>query len=161
MNQNVVALVQSSWAKVLPIAGTAGNLFYANLFEADPTLRRLFKGNMEQQAGKLMHMINAAVRKLDDPATLIPILQQLGTRHTGYGVVPSHYATVGAALLKTLEQGLGPAFTPEVKSAWSTVYGFIANVMMKQSAAETASETAQASLPERRSIPRAHSVAAV
>ena len=113
------------------------------------------------QAGKLMHMINAAVRKLDDPATLIPILQQLGTRHTGYGVVPSHYATVGAALLKTLEQGLGPAFTPEVKSAWSTVYGFIANVMMKQSAAETASETAQASLPERRSIPRAHSVAAV
>lgn len=46
-----------------------------------------------------------------------------------YGVQPQHYDTVGAALLLTLEQGLGAAFTPEVKQAWATVYGVLASTM--------------------------------
>jgi len=131
MDPHTVSLVQDSWAKVLPISETAGKLFYTNLFEADPRLKALFKGNIDQQAVKLMQMINAAVGKLDDPGTLIPILQQLGKRHVDYGVKPEHYGTVGAALLKTLEQGLGPAFTPEIWSAWSTVYGVMTEVMTK------------------------------
>jgi hemoglobin-like flavoprotein len=131
MEQSTVALVQESWAKVLPIADTAGKLFYTNLFEADPSLKALFKGDVDQQAAKLMDMINAAVGKLDKPDLLVPILEQLGRRHVGYGVIPSHYDTVGASLLKTLEQGLGPTFTPEVKAAWTSVYGVMVGVMTK------------------------------
>lgn len=129
MEQRTVILVQKSWIKVLPIAAVAGKLFYKNLFEADPSLRNLFKGDIDEQAAKLMQMINAAVGKLDDLDTLVPILKQLGTRHVGYGVVSAQYQTVGAALLKTLEQGLGDAFTPEVKNAWASVYGVMAGVM--------------------------------
>ena len=134
MEQQTVALVQESWAKVVPISATAGSLFYANLFEADPGLKALFKGDMSAQATKLMQMISAAVGKLNDLETLVPILQQLGKRHVGYGVVPEHYAVVGASLLKTLEQGLGPAFTPATKEAWISVYGVMTKVMTEAAA---------------------------
>lgn len=131
MDQETIRLVQDSWAQVVPISGTAGGLFYANLFEADPSLRPLFKGDMEQQADKLMQMIAAAVSKLDQLDVLVPILKQLGQRHAGYGVTEAHYSIVGAALLKTLDQGLGKAFTAPVKQAWTTVYGVMADVMSK------------------------------
>jgi len=132
MEQQTINLVQESWAKVLPISAAAGALFYTNLFEADPSLRALFRGDMEQQAAKLMQMINAAVGKLNDLGLLVPVLQQLGRRHATYGVLPAHYDTVGACLLKTLEQGLGPAFTPETREAWASVYGVMASVMIAE-----------------------------
>lgn len=130
MDKHTVTLVQSTWQQVAAIAPQAAALFYQNLFEADPNLQPLFKGNMEEQGKKLMQMIGAAVGKLDALDQLVPILQNLAKRHVDYGVQASHYATVGAALLKTLEQGLGGAFTAEVKAAWSTVYGIMADVMI-------------------------------
>lgn len=129
MTPHTIALVQGSWAKVQPIAPQAAELFYKNLFEADPLLQQLFKVDMPEQGRKLMQMIGAAVGKLTDLPTLVPILQTLGKRHVGYGVRDSDYAVVGAALLKTLEQGLGPAFTPEVRAAWTEVYGVMHQVM--------------------------------
>jgi len=127
--------VQSTWKQVSAIAPQAAALFYTNLFEADPSLKALFKGDMEEQGKRLMQMIGAAVGKLTDLDSLVPVLQSLGERHVGYGVQASHYATVGGALLKTLEQGLGAAFTPAVKAAWTEVYGVMADVMIKASAA--------------------------
>lgn len=136
MQAQTIPRVQASWAQVAPIAPQAAALFYSNLFEADPSLKPLFKGDMAQQGQKLMQMIGAAVNKLGDLGVLVPILQSLGRRHVDYGVQPSHYDTVGAALLKTLAQGLGPAFTPEVKAAWTEVYGVMADVMIKAAQAE-------------------------
>ena len=135
MKPQTIQLVQDSWKQVLPIAPQAADLFYKNLFAADPSLQRLFKGDMAQQGKKLMQMIGAAVGKLNDLDALIPILKGLGKRHAGYGVKDAHYATVGAALLLTLSQGLGNAFTPAVKAAWTEVYGVMAQVM--QGAAKT------------------------
>ncbi|MGL5047067.1 MAG: globin family protein [Shewanella sp.] len=135
MNQNTVLLVQESWKKVATIAPQAAELFYQNLFTADPSLKSLFKGDMTEQGKKLMQMIGAAVGKLNDLETLIPILQNLAVRHDGYGVKKEHYQTVGGALLKTLGQGLGEDFTPEVKDAWASVYGTMAEVMITASKA--------------------------
>ena len=131
MDQQTITLVQASWKHVAPIAPQAAALFYSNLFEADPTLKPLFKGDMEQQGAKLMQMITAAVNKLNDLDGLIPVLQTLSKRHVDYGVQPAHYDTVGAALLKTLGQGLGDGFTDEVKGAWTTVYQTMSGVMIK------------------------------
>jgi methyl-accepting chemotaxis protein len=132
-----ISLVQHSFSQVAPIAEAAAEMFYRRLFELDPTLSRLFKGDMKQQGQKLMQMIGAAVRGLDDLARLVPVVQQLGVRHNGYGVRPEHYDTVGAALLWTLQQGLGAAFTPEVRAAWTAVYGVLAGTM-KDAAARSA-----------------------
>jgi hemoglobin-like flavoprotein len=117
VNQETIKTVQDSWGKVTPIAPQAAALFYKNLFEADPALQGLFKGNMKEQGDKLMQMIGIAVSKLDELGALVPALQGLARRHAGYGVQEAHYQTVGASLLKTLEQGLGADFTLEVKSA--------------------------------------------
>jgi len=129
MNTDTITLVRQSWAKVVPIAPQAAALFYQNLFAAEPALRPLFKGDITEQGHKLTQMLGAAVSKLDDVDTLVPILQSLAKRHVGYGVKQAHYDTVGAALLKTLEQGLGDDFTPPVREAWAAVYGLVADVM--------------------------------
>ena len=131
MNPQQIDLVRSSFALVQPIAPQAAALFYDNLFEADPALRPLFKGDMAQQGERLMSMIGAAVGMLDRPATLIPVLRKMGARHAGYGVKDAHYGTVGAALLKMLEQGLGDAFTADAREAWTVLYGVIASTMQE------------------------------
>lgn len=129
MTPHTITLVQHSWAQVLPIAPQAAALFYGNLFKLDPTLQPLFKGDMAAQGQRLMQMIGAAVRQLDDVGALLPVLQGLGRRHAGYGVKTGHYATVGAALLQTLAQGLGSGFSADVEAAWTEVYGVIAGAM--------------------------------
>jgi hemoglobin-like flavoprotein len=127
-------MVQDSWAQVVPIADTAASLFYGKLFELDPSLRPMFKSSsMPEQGKKLMQMITVAVKGLDDLGTLVPAVQALGRRHGGYGVVDSHYETVGTALLWTLGQGLGEGFTPPVKEAWTITYTVLADTM-KQAA---------------------------
>ncbi|HSC69443.1 MAG TPA: globin family protein [Cellvibrio sp.] len=129
MDNSTVQLVQDSWKKVVAIGPQAAALFYQNLFEADPALKPLFKGDLQAQGKKLIEMITTAVNKLTELNLLVPVLQNLGARHAGYGVQDSHYDTVGAALLKTLGQGLGTDFTADVKAAWANVYGVMADVM--------------------------------
>jgi len=129
MTPKQVELVQTTWAKCIPIADQAAALFYGRLFELDPNLRPLFKTDIKEQGKKLMQMITAAVRGLSDVPKLIPVVQDLGRRHVGYGVKDEHYATVGTALLWTLEKGLGADFTPEVKEAWTTTYTVLADTM--------------------------------
>ena len=131
MNLQQIALVRGSFALVQPIASEAAALFYDNLFRADPALRHLFKGDMTHQGQRLMGMIGSALQLLDRPAALLPVLRSLGARHAGYRVQPRHYDTVGAALLLTLEQGLGAAFTPEARAAWTELYGVIARTMIE------------------------------
>lgn len=133
MNPDQIALVQSSFAKVAPISQTAAKLFYDRLFELDPSVRPLFKGDIEEQGRKLMQVIGFAVGSLKDTAALLPVVRALGERHSGYGVKDQHYDTVGTALLWTLEKGLGDAFTPPVREAWTETYTVLATVM-KESA---------------------------
>ena len=125
-----VALVQRSWEQVLPIADEAAQLFYTRLFQLDPSLRPMFAhSDMKEQRKKLMQMITVAVRGLERLNELVPAVEALGRRHVQYGVSDSHYDTVGAALLWTLEQGLGEAFTPETREAWTATYLTLAGVM--------------------------------
>ena len=124
-------LVQQTFAQVVPIAEQAAALFYGRLFQLDPSLRPLFKSDLGAQGKKLMQMIGYCVGKLDSLDELVPAVKDLGRKHAGYGVEAAAYQTVGAALLWTLEQGLGAAFTPEVKSAWTEVYGILSATMLE------------------------------
>ncbi len=127
-------LVQNSWEKVVPIAPTAAELFYARLFELDPAVKPLFdEANMKDQGKKLMQMIGTAVKGLDTLGELVPAVQSLGKRHVGYGVEAHHYDTVGAALLDTLAKGLGDDFDEPTREAWTITYTTLANVMKEAS----------------------------
>lgn len=131
-------LVQSTFSQVAPIAETAAGIFYTKLFELDPSVKPLFKSNIEEQGKKLMTMLAAAVKGLDDLAALVPVVQDLGSRHVDYGVKDEHYDTVGAALLFTLEKGLADSWNDEVKEAWTAVYTVLANVMKEAAAKKVA-----------------------
>ena len=85
-------LVRQSFAKVVPIASAAADMFYARLFALEPSLQELFRGNMTEQGRKLMAMIGVAVGNLDRLETPEPAVQDLGRRHAGYGVRAEHYA---------------------------------------------------------------------
>ena len=122
-------LVQESFATIAPIADDVAALFYRRLFEIDPLLENMFRGDMAEQRTKLVQMLTAAVKGLDRLDQLVPVVENLGRRHATYGVMDVHYNTVGEALLWTLEKGLGTAFTREMKEAWATVYGLLATTM--------------------------------
>ena len=124
------SLIRTTWAQVLPIAESAAGLFYQRLFEIDPTTRALFRDtDMAQQRRKLLHVLGVAVSSLDNLSALIKTVEDLGRRHAGYGVKDAHYDSVGAALLWTLEEGLGSAWTPEVAGAWTEIYGLLSGIM--------------------------------
>ena len=129
-------LVQNSFAIIAPIADDAAALFYRRLFELDPSLVHIFRGDAAEQRKKLMQMLSAAVKGLDRLDLLVPAVEHLGRRHARYGVTDAHYETVAAALLWTLEKGLGTAFDDQMKDAWAAVYSLLATTM--KGAARTA-----------------------
>jgi hemoglobin-like flavoprotein len=128
-------IVRQTFALIEPRAEVAALLFYQRLFNLDPSLRPMFRGEVRVQGKKLMQALQFAVANMDAPKSLLPALQAMGQRHVSYGVRDEHYETVGSALLWTLEEGLGKHFTPEAKEAWATVYNLIATTM-KTAAAE-------------------------
>ena len=97
MTPEQVQLVKSSFAKITPIKDQATALFYRRLFELDPGLRCLFKGDMAAQGARLMAALGGAIASLDQLARVLPAVRELGRRHAVYGVRTEHYATVGEA----------------------------------------------------------------
>jgi diguanylate cyclase (GGDEF)-like protein len=124
-----VMLVRTSFSLVLPIQDSIASLFYDRLFAKAPEVRRLFSDDLSDQKHKLMSLLVTCLGKLHDFSTLVPAIENLGARHAGYGAKPKHYAIVAEALLWSLAQGLDATFTPEVRSAWTKVYGLLATTM--------------------------------
>jgi len=124
-----VRRVRESFALVVPIKEAAADLFYNRLFEIAPRVQVLFPDDLREQKRKLMAMLATAVAGLHNLDKLVPAVKDLGARHVGYGAKAEHYAVVGEALLWTLESGLGEAFTPDVRQAWTKVYSTLAAVM--------------------------------
>jgi hemoglobin-like flavoprotein len=128
-------LVRDTWKQVAPVADAAAGMFYHRLFEIDPTTRKLFRAtDMAAQRKKLLQTLAFAINGLDNLGALVTKVEALGRRHAGYGVTDAQYDSVGAALLWTLEQGLGHAWTPAVAAAWSEVYRLLSGIMRNAAA---------------------------
>jgi nitric oxide dioxygenase len=130
MTPQQVHQIRTSFIKIVPIADRAAALFYGRLFETAPETRTLFSSDMERQGRKLTAALAAIVSGLDDFATILPAACDLAKRHVAYGVAPEHYPLVGAALLWTLEQGLGNEFTPALRAAWEEAYSALSEAMI-------------------------------
>jgi nitric oxide dioxygenase len=118
-------IVQTTFGQVADADALAAR-FYTRLFEIDPTTRPMFRGDMAEQRMKLMQTIAVVVSSLDKLDAIIPAVESLGKRHVSYGVTVEHWNSVGSALLWTLEDTFGDAFTDEVRDAWAAAYGLIA-----------------------------------
>ena len=143
MTSQEIALIKTSLAKVAPIADQVSAIFYARLFELDPTLRELFHGDMREQGRKLMTMLGVAVNSLERLEQLVPAVRQLGLQNSSQRVREEHYETVGDALLWTLAKGLGREFTLDTRIAWGKTYWLLAETM-KAGARDGAAKAARA-----------------
>jgi hemoglobin-like flavoprotein len=132
MTPEQITLVQQSFSKVAPISEAASVLFYDRLFEVAPSVRAMFPEDMTEQRKKLMGMLAAVVGGLSNLDSILPAASALAKRHVGYGAKAEHYPVVGAALLWTLEQGLGDGWTPDLADAWKAVYGTLSGYMISE-----------------------------
>jgi nitric oxide dioxygenase len=132
MNPTQIKLVQDSFAKVAPISEQAAVLFYDRLFEVAPSVRGMFPDDMKEQRKKLMATLAVVVGGLSNLEAILPAASALAKRHVSYGAKAEHYPVVGAALLWTLEKGLGDAWTPEVSDAWIAAYGTLSGYMIQE-----------------------------
>jgi nitric oxide dioxygenase len=129
MNKRDIVLVQESFSKAATLGEKVAVIFYAELFAIDPTLRQMFKGDMNSQSKKLLSALTMIVRNLEHTNVIVPAAEKLAVKHLDYGVTARHYTFVGNALLRTLKKGLGDDFTPEVREAWIAAYQLLADVM--------------------------------
>jgi len=132
MAPDQVQLVQQSFLKVVPIADQAAVLFYDRLFEVAPQVKPMFPADLTEQRKKLMATLAVVVNGLGNLQSVLPAASALARRHVAYGAKAEHYPVVGAALLWTLEKGLGDAWTPEVADAWTTAYGALSGFMIAE-----------------------------
>jgi hemoglobin-like flavoprotein len=138
MAPDQVKLVQDSFAKVAPIADQAATMFYDRLFTIAPEVKPMFHGDMAEQRKKLMTTLGVVVKGLSDLPSVLPAASKLAKQHVVYGVKAAHYAPVGAALLWTLEKGLGEAWTPPLAEAWTSAYTTLSGFMISEAYGHTA-----------------------
>ena len=129
MDAHKIALVQDSFDKMSALGLQATEIFYAELFAIDPSLRSMFPDDLKSQQRKLLAALATVVRSLHTPVTIMNTVEKLAVKHLDYGVQPEHYTYIGNALLRTLKQGLGADFTPELCDAWTEAYRMLARVM--------------------------------
>ena len=129
MDPRQITLVQQSFEKIAPMGLKVADLFYAELFAIDPSLRSMFKGDMQAQHKKLLSALALVVRSLHTPEKILNAVEKLAVKHLDYGVRPEHYTYVGNALLRTLKKGLGLEFTPELCDAWTDAFRMLARIM--------------------------------
>ncbi len=135
-------LIRKSFAVVEARGSLAALVFYRRLFEAFPSVRPLFKNDIEEQAKKLTDMLASLISLLDRGGALMAELHEMGARHATYGVKDAHYPAVGQALMEMLDEVLGKDFTPEVREAWSELYAAVVTAMRDGAAAAGAAPTA-------------------
>ena len=132
MTPEQVALVQQSFAKVVPISDMAAMIFYDRLFEIAPPVKAMFPTDMTEQRKKLMATLAVVVNGLGNLESVLPAASALAKRHVGYGAKPEHYPVVGSALLWTLEKGLASGWTLDVADAWGAAYATLSGFMISE-----------------------------
>ena len=132
ISTNEKSLIQTTFPKIAMRSETITDLFYSQLYWADQSLIPLFEKSPREQGRILMRMLGKAIALLDEPDTLIPVIQELGVRHAGYGVKKKDYKIFGTALMSSLELVLGESvFNADVKAAWTVFYNMLASIAIE------------------------------
>ncbi|XP_054758842.2 uncharacterized protein LOC129264905 [Lytechinus pictus] len=139
-------LIKGSWRIVAPEKAKCGAILFAKLVTDHPNIGRLFPfggrnqsyqsllmdDKLKAQGLLVMQTIGDAIRVLDNPDKLLPVLSELGKRHVSYGVTKSDFAPIGTALMNTLKETLGNSFNDNTKNAWLIFWQLIEETISEQ-----------------------------
>ena len=133
-----VEMLEESFDLVAPQGDELMRVFYANLFEAAPSVQPLFaKVDMDRQRQALLNMLLVLRESLHDLDDIVPDLEELGARHVDYGAQPEHYPVVGEVLIGSMAQVAGDAWKPEYTAAWEEAFPVVQGVMLSGAAARS------------------------
>ena len=132
-----VETLEESFDLVAPQGDELMKKFYDRLFEVAPSVQPLFADvDMERQRQALLNMLVVLRESLRDLDDIAPDLEDLGSRHVGYGAQPEHYPVVGEVLIGSMAEIAGDAWKPEYTSAWQEAYGVVEGVMLSGASAK-------------------------
>jgi nitric oxide dioxygenase len=127
-----IRLVQRSLPRIRECYAPASTDFYDNLFALAPDLRPLFRPDVATQEMRFMSTLATIADLLDDPGALGDELDDHARAHAGLGVRAEDFVPMGAALLVTLGETLGPAFDTRLQQAWRAAYDHFAAEMIRR-----------------------------
>ncbi len=130
-----IELVRESWSVLEPQAARFVDVLYEELFSAEPQLRILFEGPMDEQHIKVADAITFAIGHLHDPPALQDELRRLGERHKDYGVKAYHFEAMERTFDRSLERMLGEGYTAETREAWAAFVHLLTSGMQSRNGA--------------------------
>jgi NAD(P)H-flavin reductase/hemoglobin-like flavoprotein len=135
--------LKDSFAEVARNGDEVPLFFYSYLFLRHPSTRAMFPPSMAAQRDRLVSALAGIVANVDQLATVVPFVEQLGRDHRKFDVAPEHYPAVGEALIATLRHFLGDRWTSELATDWAAAFAIVSDVMIK------AADDAEGSTPAR------------
>lgn len=106
--------------------------FYNRMFQHNPELKNMFnmgnQQNSKQQTALAMAVL-AYAENIEDPSVLLPVVGNIGHKHTSLDIRPEHYTIVGNHLIASIQEVLGEAASPELVDAWTIAYHQLALLM--------------------------------
>jgi hemoglobin-like flavoprotein len=130
MKAEQLQLVLQSLNAIQPLSDKISASFYQRLFEIEPAIQGLFKGDMKRQGSMFISTLSLAANGLSRIEDIKPAVQTLGERHFGYGVKPEYFQPFREAFIWALEHHLGDQFNAEVKSAWTEAFDMLSEAMI-------------------------------
>jgi len=148
LDERDIDLVQQTFGRAAMLgADNVGKVIFMKIFKIAPQALPLFSfakdgldppylfrcgGPAVAHATKVVETVATALSLLRDLGTLVPVLEELGIKHYGLGVIPAHYDVVGQAVIESLAVALGANFTEAVKTAWLKVYTIVKATMISK-----------------------------
>ena len=127
-----IGVIRASLPTVRQHLDPASEAFYVNLFAIAPELEALFPPDMAGQGMRFMSTLVTMAYLLDDPEGFAAGIDRLVAVHERAGVRAADFKPMGHALLVTLGEAMGPAFTCELQRAWRAAYDHIAAEMIRR-----------------------------
>lgn len=124
--------LEASFDLIAPRGEELVDVFYSRLFEAAPAVEPLFaQTDLRKQKAMLLATLVLLRKSLRDLEAISPKLRQLGARHVGYGARPEHYPVVAEAMLASMAEIAGAAWTQDVAAAWADALNLVATAMLE------------------------------
>ena len=124
-------ILRTSFDLLTPNVNKIVSRFYDELFVHFPGVKPMFANTTKAKQSKmLIAALKLVIANLDNPDKLVPVLQEMGKRHKGYGAEPEHYSAVAETLLSVMKEIAGKAWTKQVHQAWSEALNLVAETML-------------------------------
>ncbi|MEO9967332.1 MAG: globin domain-containing protein [Reichenbachiella sp.] len=124
-------MIKSCWETIAPNGITVAKKFYQILFDDKPEYRKLFTGDMDKQAEKLMMTLGFLMANLDRMDTIKKSVEDLGKLHARhFKVLPEYYPPVKVALISSIEFHMKDTWTLSHHDAWDKLINAVAGMMI-------------------------------